>query len=840
MANRFEKRDEDEEEAMPFVGLDKGIVLQETKAFSETPVNIRKCCHLLTKVLYLIYQGERLTKNEATDVFFAITKLFQCQDLFLRRLVFLALKELSVMADSVIIVISSLTKDMNSPIDMYRSHAIRVLCKILTDISLLGQGERYLKQAIMDKDISVQSAALVSGVHLLKHSSNVELVKRWFTEVFEASKSRDEMVQYHALGLMYQLRKHDRLAVTKLLGSVRKNVRSPFATCLLIRLVTQLLRDSPSEENAPFFDFLSSCLRNSSDLVMYEAARALSTNNLQGLSTKLLSGSIAALQSLLPNPKAALRFAGIRTLNEVALHHTKEVQLCNSDIENLIGDPNRNIATLAVTTLLKTGDVESVDRLIKEISNFMGELSDEFKVILISAVQTLCAKFPQKYRTLIVFLSEILREEGGFPYKKAIIESILGIMKDVPESKEMALSCLCEFIEDCEFTQLSVQVLDLVGREGPSTPHPSRYIRYIYNRVILENASIRSAAVQALANFGIHLGSLRPSIIQLLRRIVYDSDDEVRDRATFYLSVLEQEEKFNLTEFSGDFEIRADELERSLLDYQHSGFENPFDIDAAISMAIADRPVRLAQESAQKASSSSSSSSFSSDAPSATSRLAAIPEFALYGKVFKSSNPVKLSEDETEYTVSCIKHMFAKHIVFEFQVLNTVSEQELEDVGVKIEVDPASEEELSLISPDVEIEIKSLPYDTPASCYVSFDRDPDVHSLGTFTATLKYTAFNLDSSGVREDDGDDDEYPLEEFDLVIGDYCLRALVPNFHEEWEKYADLEAVETFTLNSVKTLQNAVNEILSHLSLQAIDKTDEVPAKKSKHILFASGIW
>jgi coatomer protein complex subunit gamma len=48
----------------------------------------------------------------------------------LRRLVFLTLKELTPLAESVIIVIASLTKDMNSKIDVFRSNAIRVLCKI--------------------------------------------------------------------------------------------------------------------------------------------------------------------------------------------------------------------------------------------------------------------------------------------------------------------------------------------------------------------------------------------------------------------------------------------------------------------------------------------------------------------------------------------------------------------------------------------------------------------------------------------------------------------------------------------------------------------------------------
>lgn len=40
----------------PFLNIDKTSVLQETRTFNETPVNARKCTHILTKILYLINQ----------------------------------------------------------------------------------------------------------------------------------------------------------------------------------------------------------------------------------------------------------------------------------------------------------------------------------------------------------------------------------------------------------------------------------------------------------------------------------------------------------------------------------------------------------------------------------------------------------------------------------------------------------------------------------------------------------------------------------------------------------------------------------------------------------------
>lgn len=133
-----------------------------------------------------------------------------------------------------------------------------------------------------------------------------------------------------------------------------------------------------------------------------------------------------------------------------------------------------------------------------------------------------------------------MRDDGGYEYKKAVVDTIIAIITKITAAKETGLSLLCEFIEDCEFTMLLQQVLHFLGNEGPNTSNPSKYIRYIYNRVILEKACVRASAVLALAKFGAKVESLRKSIIVILRRVLQDSDDEVRDRAVFYLKALQQ------------------------------------------------------------------------------------------------------------------------------------------------------------------------------------------------------------------------------------------------------------------------------------------------------------
>ena len=148
-----------------------------------------------------------------------------------------------------------------------------------------------------------------------------------------------------------------------------------------------------------------------------------------------------------------------------------------------------------------TGNESSIDRLMKQISSFMTEIGDEFKIVVVKAIRELCIKYPAKHRSMVNFLAAFLREEGGVEFKKSIVDSIVELMATIPDTKETSLLHLCEFIEDCEFSELIVQILHLIGTAGVSTSSPSRYIRFIFNRVILENAVVRAAAVSTLGQY---------------------------------------------------------------------------------------------------------------------------------------------------------------------------------------------------------------------------------------------------------------------------------------------------------------------------------------------------
>ncbi len=43
---------------------------------------------------------------------------------------------------------------------------------------------------------------------------------------------------------------------------------------------------------------------------------------------------------------------------------------------------------------------------------------------------------------------------------------------------------------------------------------------------------------------------------------------------------------------------------------------------------------------------------------------------------------VALTEAETEYVVSCVKHVFASQVVLQFNLTNTLNDQKLENVKI--------------------------------------------------------------------------------------------------------------------------------------------------------------
>mmetsp|Transcript_6999 Transcript_6999/g.20637 ORF Transcript_6999/g.20637 Transcript_6999/m.20637 type:complete len:924 (-) Transcript_6999:83-2854(-) len=857
---------EEREFVNPWSDKDKAAVLQQSRCFGETPIDSEKCMNLLTRVLYLIQQGEKFTDTELTSLFFGVTKLFQCQSKRLRRMVYLVIKELEPSEQEVFICMSCLIKDMTGKNDCFRANSIRVMSRIL-DPAMAAQIDRYLKTAIVDKNPFVASSALLCGVHLTKTVPDV--TRRWVNEIQGTVQSDHPMVQFHALALIYDLKKADRLALHKVVTSLAKSqLKSPMAECLLIRYATQAMtseRDASVEKT--LMTYLDSCLRHKSEMVTYEAARAfcsLAAVDKDGVGHTVFGYDIThattILQIFLTSPKPVVRFGAIRTLNSLAQQRPQMAARCNSDMEPLLSDANRNTATLALTTLLKTGHESNVERLVKQITTFMSDISDIFKIEVIRAVKSLCLQYPSKYKTLMSFLSSNLREDGSADFKTDIVEALILIISQVPAAREVGLFHLCEFIEDCEYPTLSTRILGFLGSEVPNTTMPSRYIRFIYNRLILENSLVRAAAVDTLTKIAMKCPALRRDVLILLQFGQNDNDDEVRERISLYSSVLNQalDEQNDSAQqgfqalMSVEIPFSVDAMYDCLVDHVNSDSKdalfnvNNLPSQEAYSATVKAQEALQAQDKQKKKPGQPTQQKGEEVKKTAEQRASVNTELMrILGEVTQGEDigplqhtcsPKSLTEKEAEYTVQVIKHMFKQHIVLEMYVSNTVQGVTLENIEIK----------LTNVGPHfVEIgasTITKLEYDQQASAHVVLRKNggDEVGGAlpGSFGASLKF---------IQKEEGDDlgfeDDYPVENIHITTGDYVFPITLQQgqFKSVWEQLAaqGVEATQKLVLN-FKNLDSAVDGIISTLNMEACDKTGKVEAGVRGHTLLLSGTF
>lgn len=531
----------------------------------------------------------------------------------------------------------------------------------------------------------------------------------------------------------------------------RQSGVAAMATCQVIRYTVQLMSGKHLGGGVTAqacYAYLEACLRHKSDMVLYEAARAICT--LPTVSESDLAPAVTVLQLLLTSPKPVLRFAAVRTLNAVAQRFPGAVVKCNEDLESMISDTNRSIATLAITTLLKTGNASSVDRLMGEISGFVSDLNDDFKRVVVRAVRELCSKYPDKHRMFFMFLTNLLREEGSFVLKNEIVDVFVDVMDKLPDVRDTAFFHLCELIEDCEYTKLSTRVLHYLAGAGPESKIAPRIVRAISNRLILENTWIKAAALNALCSFGAALPELRGSILTLIRRCLADEDDEVRDRAALALEQLADEQRapqLGPAHTAQAVPGGVAALRRSLLAFRDrpapgrvcfsklpyveppeespsQGDEGSDEEDAARAGAGA------AKGGAAAAAAGGSDADAASDAGHEALRaLYAVPEFAGVGQQLTSGRTAYLTEHETEYVVACTKHVFPEHVILRFVVVNTLDDQELRNVRVAVEL---SDDDGAFTLQHV-VPAAAATFNKPATAYACLRRAPDA---GFPTVTL--------------------------------------------------------------------------------------------------------
>ena len=183
--------------------------------------------------------------------------------------------------------------------------------------------------------------------------------------------------------------------------------------------------------------------------------------------------------------------------------------------------------------------------------------------------------------------------------------------------------------------------------------------------------------------------------------------------------------------------------------------------------------------------------------------LMQIPELKAHGALLHSSPPVELTESETEYVVSVIKHIYKEHLVLQYEIKNTMADTVLEEVSVV--ATPSDEDEA--LEEEFTIPVAKLAAEQPGTVFVSFNKSAEVsYPITSFTNVLKFTSKEIDpNTGEPDDSGYEDEYQVEDLELMGSDYVTPAFAGSFDHAWEQTGANgdEASETLQLSSTKSI-------------------------------------
>eukprot|EP00439_Symbiodinium_sp_Y106_P017329 s728_g2.t1 len=410
---------------------------------------------------------------------------------------------------------------------------------------------------------------------------------------------------------------------------------------------------------------------------------------------------------------------------------------------------------------------------------------------------------------------------------------------------------------DCEYPNLCTRILGFLGEEVPSTSHPAKYVRFIYNRLILENALVRAAAVDALSKIAMKCTTLRKDVLLLLQFGANDNDDEVRDRIKLYSNVLKQcvEETNDVakvgyeTLMSADTNFSVDALYESLVDQMQNGsmhqiidFGNLPSAEAYAAAAKAKQALEPEKKKpgAPPAPKAAAAPQDQEQRAASSSEMARVVSEILgdgdLGPLQHSCKPKPLTENEAEYTVQVIKHMFAQHLVLEMYVSNTVQGITLEEVQVNLTgLEPGwSEVGASAIN--------KLEFGQNGSAHVVLRKNGGEDGAGVVSASLGASLrFIVKEEG--DDLGYEDDYPVENVTISTGDYMFpRGLQSGqFRSVWEQLTaqGTEVTQKLSLN-FKTLEMGVDWIIATLNMQPCDNTGKVEQGGRGHTVLLSGTF
>ena len=846
-------------EVKRFDELRKDIEVQNAlSTFNEKNIQSNQCIDILVNLIYLLNKGEKFSEDEKEKIFFSSTKLLHSANPMLRRIIFLFVKHLNWWQSSFILT-GSLITELNNDDDLIKPNCFRLLGQI-TDASSVNVVERLLKVAINNKNHEVASSALACTLFMCLKGFGI--AKSWVNEISEklnSSLSEENLLTFHTLLLLKEIKKNDKLFLIKIYTKVidNSNSRSQFALCQSIRFITELLKKDDLEKSVKshFLAFLERCLYSIEESIRIEAARSIM--QLNNVKSNLRKTTIGILCDLISSTNKIVMFSALKTLDKYIDNYAQTVAVdIFLEMEKIIEDNNTNssIKSFGFSIFLKISKGLSDYRLEKMFKTFIEQYSkfkEDFKKKLIIISKNISRENPSKNKLYYNFFCSLFKLEAGPQTKLEILDALIWFIYSDKDLKLQALFFLAESIFDCQYDILKIRILNLLGKECELVSNKSKLVRYIYNQIILESPMVRASAISALGEIALKEKNLREIIISLIEKCLNDDDNEVRERAFMYSKALsdvkdEKKEESQLVNFVFPKKIKnptpIDELNIDLiqlvLNSEKDNLLKSNDISKELLNLLNDTEKMsevLLKDEEKKKKNKKTKKEPGKNADEKETKEENDYSKTMFHKIYGTPRIYtpfkKLTDDPSaEYLTKYRKIVHDKVIVIDFEITNTVEFQTINNVT--IEVDNLQQEGFDPDKTEI-IQIKSLKTNETGHLYFKLLKEKDqLYSSCSFNCILKFDLQELDVKGNPHGIPVKETYKFDkQVEVSYADYYVKnpkINMENFQEFWKKaensdYEKREGKMELPYHDIKSAGINFSNIIDLDPLNNIDSID-----------------
>eukprot|EP00792_Barthelona_sp_PAP020_P006430 TRINITY_DN2987_c0_g1_i1.p1 TRINITY_DN2987_c0_g1~~TRINITY_DN2987_c0_g1_i1.p1 ORF type:complete len:855 (-),score=279.31 TRINITY_DN2987_c0_g1_i1:55-2595(-) len=781
------------------------------------------------EIVKILSKSGTFNEEEITTLFFNLSKLLNTNDIELKNAVFIALRQLGRSNENAFMLVSSLLQMLSDDRSIIRSMAARTL-SVVIDESTIPAIQRQIQQLFNDPYPVAQQSAILVGLRCCEKS--VEIVSRWQDVIEQLLKTTtDSNAAYLAFSLYLELCQDNLNRLEKAI-----NFRTEIQGDALLDLTLLRAFHRARLNGAVFSDrlrkFLLS-LAGSTDSHYIRLEVVKTFIEVPNATDKNYGDAMNVLAELVKNKQSAVRYSALKYIAEIAKYRPELTIGKISQLEDQLMSSIKKIRIYGLIVLLYTKPNSVLGKW--KASEILLEANVCDQIEILTAVKAVAKQIPSLKSSLLNFIGRPFQSgKASNEYMRATFDLIVEITKDATDAvRYNALTIISNLFECSQEPELMVEIIEQYVQQIPlckddvGSDSKLKWLVQVYRCLILETPVVRAAAADGLARIGDECPSLKDECLSLLQRSFADESCEVKDRCLIGTAALELE-KTHVSEppLTG---MDYDELFNSVRNFYGSdSTEGLFDIDNVELIVNTSEVIEEMEEVIEEMEKVGIESSVEVD-PSVFNVVGE-------GEIKVVGPSIELTEENSEYLVTCKKLLVNHYSVFEFTIQNTMPDYLLVNVNVDLRGD------LEMLA---QIPTPKIGPESSGISYVIFDLENcsplSLIEHEPFEIMLSFTSYIVDTL-THEIDGEglEDEFEISTDSLVfdLPDFMAPMFIDSVDFEQRTNNLNNHSESFGIKG-KSLKKVVNEVVDIFGMTPITDSPEIRGS-TQHRMKLAGIY